>query len=98
MKKQIFLSAILLGAWSLVVSGQTQPASGAVKTENAVQDKTEIKAENLPEPVKKTLAGDDYKGWEISKAYVAKEIYEVELKKGTEAKTVKLDKDGKLVK
>lgn len=98
MKKQIFLSAILLSACSLVASAQTQPASDAVKTENAAQERTEVKAENLPDPIKKTLAGDEYKGWEISKAYVAKEIYEVELKKGTETKTFKFDKEGKLVK
>ncbi len=98
MKKQIFLSAILLGAVSFVAGAQTKPAADGIKTENAIQEKTEIKAESLPEAVKKTLAGDDYKGWEISKAYTAKEGYEVELKKGTETKTIKLDKDGKVIK
>jgi hypothetical protein len=98
MKKHILVSAILLGAASLMAGAQTPPASAAVKTENAAQEKTEIKAEALPEAVKKTLAGDDYKGWEIAKAYVAKEVYEVELKKGTESKTFKFDKEGKAIK
>jgi hypothetical protein len=98
MKKQIFVSAILLGACSLMASAQTQPGTEAAKKENVVQEKTEIKAENLPEAVKKTLAGGDYKDWEISKAYVIKEVYEVELKKATETKTIKLDKDGKWIK
>lgn len=98
MKKQIFLSAILLGACTLVVNAQTQPSTASATTANAIQEKKEIKAADLPETVKKTLAGDDYKGWEVSKAFVANDVYEVELKKGTEAKTFKFDKDGKVIK
>lgn len=97
MKKQIFLSAVLLGACSLVANAQTQPVAQA-KTESAVQEKKEIKSGELPEAVKKTLASDTYKGWDVSKAYVVKDLYEVELKKGTEAKTAKFDKEGKEVK
>ncbi|HTH56011.1 MAG TPA: hypothetical protein VL728_08180 [Cyclobacteriaceae bacterium] len=96
MKKQILISAILFGACTMFVNVQARPSNTAT-IETAIQEKTEVKAADLPDAVKKTLASDDYKGWEIAKAYLAKEIYEVELKKGTETKTVKLDKDGKIV-
>jgi hypothetical protein len=99
MKKHILLSVLMVGACTLMTQAQTQPgADNAVKTENAIQEKMEIKADALPEAVKKTLASDEYKGWEVSKAYDAKGTYEVELKKGAETKTVKFDKDGKVVK
>ncbi len=98
MKKQIFLFAILLGACSLMANAKTQQLANQTKMESPVQEKKDIKAEELPEAVKKTLAGDSYKGWEISKASVAKDVYEVELKKGSETKTAKFDKDGKEVK
>lgn len=98
MKKHILVSAILIGGCSLLVTAQTPPASVAAKTENPAQEKTEIKAESLPEAVKKALTGDDYKGWEITKAYVVKEVYEVELKKGSDTKTFKFDKEGKVIK
>lgn len=99
MKKQILLSVLMAGGCALMSQAQSQTgADNAVKTENVLQEKTEIKADALPEAVKKTLAGDEYKGWEVSKAYEARGTYEVELKKGAETKTVKLDKDGKVVK
>jgi hypothetical protein len=98
MKKQVIFSAILLSVCTFVASAQTQPNAESPKTENVIQEKTEIKPENLPDAVKKTLAGDAYKGWEISKAYVAKEVYEVELKKGADTKTFKFDKEGNSIK
>jgi hypothetical protein len=62
-------------------------------------DKEKIKAEDLPEAVKTTLNGDEYTGWLIQSAYKykSKDHYEVELKKGAETKTIKLDKEGKVV-
>ena len=62
-------------------------------------DKAKIKSEELPEAVKKTLEAQEYRGWLIDAAYHVKstDSYEVELKNGAEAKTVKFDKDGKKV-
>lgn len=60
--------------------------------------KIQIKPEELPEGVKKTLAEDRYKGWEILTAFWVKsksEYYEVTLKKETDNKILKFDKDGK---
>lgn len=68
-----------------------------------IQDeKKPVKVEELPDAVKAALAADDYKDWKAEKAFWVKpasgsEYYEIELKKGEEAKTVKLDKDGKVV-
>lgn len=64
--------------------------------------KTAVKPEELPDAVQKTLAGDDYKGWTVSVAYALKAndgsaYYQVDLKNGEQAKTVKLTADGKLI-
>lgn len=65
-----------------------------------VQDeKVKITENELPEAVKSTLKGEDYKDWSVNAAYHLKNAdqYEVELKKEAETKTVKFDKEGKLV-
>ena len=66
---------------------------------DAQDDKAKIKSEELPEAVKKSLEAQEYRGWLIDAAYHVKstDSYEVELKNGAEAKTVKFDKDGKKV-
>lgn len=97
MKKQIILAAILVGACTLMAQAQSQPANDPGKTATSIQDKKEVKAGELPEAVKKTLASDSYKGWEIAKAYMVKDVYEVELKKGTDNKVAKFNKEGKEV-
>ena len=73
---------------------QDQPAAA-----EAQEDKMKIKSEELPEAVKKSLEAQEYRGWLIDAAYHVKstDSYEVELKNGAEAKTVKFDKDGKKV-
>ena len=73
---------------------QVAPAAAEVQDE-----KMKIKSEELPEAVKKTLEAQEYRGWLIDAAYHIKstDSYEVELKNGAEAKTVKFDKDGKKV-
>ena len=65
-------------------------------------EKKPVKAAELPEAVKTSLTSTDYKGWEISEAFHVKkadgkECYEVTLKSADKTKTVKLDKDGKIV-
>jgi len=75
---------------------QDQVAPAAAE---AQEEKTKIKSEELPEAVKKSLEAQEYRGWLIDAAYHVKstDSYEVELKNGAEAKTVKFDKDGKKV-
>lgn len=65
--------------------------------------KVKIKKEDLPSAVTEKLE-DSYEGWTIVQAYKTnsadnptKDVYEVELKKGTQTQTVKFDKDGNVI-
>ena len=62
--------------------------------------KTPVKAEAIPEAVKATVAGEDYKGWIVSSAFLVNATspyYELVLTKDKETKIVKLDANGKLI-
>lgn len=76
-------------------------AAGATIAVAAAQDnKTAVDPANLPEAIKKTLAGDQYKEWQLVSASLVKgatEYYELQMKKGEETTALKLDKNGKVV-
>jgi hypothetical protein len=106
MKKVIVASAALFFAAITSLSAQTsvKPVDQQEKAvvENVVkidnQERTPVKVEDLPAAVKATLAGEDYKGWIISSAFLVKneaEYYEVSLSREKETKIVKLTRDGK---
>lgn len=66
-------------------------------------EKTALKPEELPEPVKKTLAADEYKGWTVQTAALVKSAtashYEVQVANDKkETKTLKFDNQGALLK
>jgi hypothetical protein len=100
MKKLVF-AMLAFGASVVAVQAQDAPApESATPSTSAVatqDDKVKIKAEELPEAVKKSLEAQEYKGWLINAAYHVKstDSYEVELKNGAETKTFKFDKEGK---
>ncbi|HEX8060677.1 MAG TPA: hypothetical protein VF473_07050 [Cyclobacteriaceae bacterium] len=97
MKKVTILALLFVFAAGIA---NTQAATIATRTGVVKFDeKVKIKKEELPDAVRTALTGNDYKGWEISECYMWKESgnYEVELKNGDQKKTVKLDKDGKVV-
>ena len=99
MKKLMLSLAFLALAGVVTVNANTQQDVTIVRLQD---EKKPVKVEELPDAVKATLAGDDYKEWMAEKAFQVKpatgaEYYEIELKKGEETKTVKLDKDGKPV-
>lgn len=96
-KVMFFLSALVVGVGFANAAATISAKSDVITVTQ--DDKEKIKAEDLPEAVKTTLNGDEYTGWLIQSAhkYKSKDQYEVELKKGAETKTVKLDKDGKVV-
>ncbi len=81
-----------------MVSANTMDAPVAKAVFVNQEEKVKIKPEELPEAVK-TAVKEDYQGWEISQAYkyTLKENFEVELKKETETKTVKFDKEGNVI-
>lgn len=107
MKKVIFL------ALSIIVMTF---ATGSANSWNRVdivavvspdgEEKTEIKATDLPQAVRDILASSDYKGWKSEEnAYLVKkedgtEFYKITLKNPLteETKTIKMDKDGKEIK
>ena len=105
MKKVLIASVALLFAAITNVNAQVKPQAPVDKKEtvttpqtNDQETKTPVKPEALPDPVKTAIAGEDYKGWVASSAFVIKtpvEYYEVVLTKDKETKTVKFAKDGK---
>ena len=100
MKKVMFaLAGLVFGV--VAANAQTaEPSTNAVATEQtAQQDKVKIKAEELPQTVKTSLEGEEYRGWLINAAYHHKtaDTFEVELKNGAETKTIKFDKEGKKI-
>lgn len=75
----------------------TQPGAAA-----AIQDeqKTKLDIGTLPESVKKTLASDTYKDWQVATAWEIKgttTYYVLEMKKGDENMILKLNKEGKQI-
>jgi ribosomal protein L21E len=99
MKKVMIAAAALLSSVAFVKAQNATESDKAVAAPTEVQqgEKVKIKSEELPEAVKKSLEAQEYRGWMISSAYKAGDIYEVELKNGAETKTVKFSKDGKKV-
>jgi len=97
MKKVTILALLFVFAAGIAntQAATIRSSAGVVKFD----EKVKISKDELPDAVKTALKGNDYKGWEISEAYRWKESgnYEVELKNGDQKKTVKLDKDGKVV-
>ena len=100
MKKGIFTVAAFAAGLTFASAQTIAPAQETTKpsTVQAVE-KVKIKPEELPEAIKTTLKGDDYKGWTAYTAYhdTVKNIYEVEIRKGSETKSLKFDADGKKV-
>jgi uncharacterized membrane protein YkoI len=97
--KKVTILALLFVFAAGIANTQAATVSRRAAIVKFDDEKVKIKKEELPEAVRTSLAGQDYKGWEISECYMYKEAgtYEVELKNGGEKKTVKLDKDGKVI-
>lgn len=97
--KKLILSAFALSLVAVTtVNAQASTATAAATVQDS---KTPVKIEDLPEAVKNTLKADEYKESIPTSANLVKEngneYYAIELKKGTETTTLKLDKEGKLV-
>lgn len=104
MKKLILSAAFLAFAGiASVQAGEIQKTTEVVVVlDSTVLDSTKttpVKLEELPEPVKATLASDSYKDWTPTEAFWVqeeggKEYYKVNVKKEEEAGSVKINKDG----
>ena len=99
--KKLIISAFALTLVSFASLEAKQFETSSVVS-NISQEKVAVKPEDLPEPVKSTLASDTYAGWQVTSAFlITKEdnsqFYEISMRKGEESSTVNLDKDGRKV-
>jgi len=102
--KKLIVAAFSLGTLFFSATVTAGNTSNTVISVNVNEDERQaVKAEELPEAIKKTLTGEEYKGYTISEATLVKTAdatshYEVSLAKDKETKLVKIDKDGKILK
>lgn len=102
MKKLMLAVCLLFGGATLVSAQRTDQSTTPSQSQSSQdQDRQQISISQLPDAVTAKLESQDYSGWTIGNAYKKMddaqgkgEIYIVELKKGTETKKVKFDKDG----
>jgi hypothetical protein len=99
MKKIIYVFALVLTGAAVQAQNTPEPAKPATESSQATKedaDKVQIKVEELPEAVKKTLEDQEYKGWLINAAYhdKKKDGYEVQLKNGAETQVIRFSKEG----
>ena len=99
--KRVIIAAIALTATTLTYAqAETTPAANqpAAVAATDVDERTPVKLEDLPDPVKKTLAGADYAAWKPVAAYWIKgektPYYEIEATKGTEKAVIRLNEKG----
>lgn len=110
MKKLIvpaFCLSLIFGSSALVAATQSSEIVNLINDDG----RKAVKPEELPDPVKKTLAGADYKGWTVKEAAwvehsvpgdatATKSYYEVTLikeKESKESKVFKFNADGTAV-
>ena len=104
MKKLMLAASLIFGGAAFANAQAQDQATTPAQTETTQdqdKDRQEVAISELPEAVKTSLESQDFAGWTVGTAYkktdAAKdnmEIYIVELKRGTETKKVKFDKDG----
>jgi hypothetical protein len=100
------MKKIIISAFSLMLILTATVSVAGVNSKSIVavvadDEKTQIKPEELPEPVKKALAADDYKGWAVTSVYQIKgeaTHYEINLSKEKETTVLKFNPEGALVK
>lgn len=95
--KKVIVSAFILAALTTVSYAKNAYAAELIITTD--DGKVAVDVQKLPDPVKATLAGDAYKGWQASNAWTTAaepDIYNVELKKDDKTQVVKVDKNGKV--
>lgn len=98
MKKVMWVVVVSLFSFSaLALAPATAPAVSMEKAVN--EERVKIAFDDLPAAVQTTLGTEPYKGWDVEAVYQNKATghFEVEVKKGTEKKTLTFDKDGKAI-
>lgn len=102
--KRFILSAAVLVVGLASVKASTLKAdmqSVAIVSQTDTAKKTPVKLDALPDPIKTVLSTEVFKTWVPTDAFSvtagATQYYEVDVKKGTETKALKFDKDGKMI-
>lgn len=102
--KKLFLSAAVLALASFsTVKAYTPYHNIAISYQVNDDTRTPVKLEDLPDGVKKVLAGDGFKEWTPTEAFLVKtdkgvEYYDILVKKGEQTGSLKMDKDGNAIK
>lgn len=102
MKKSVLTAAIVALTSVAFVNANELKTNLKANSVVALQDSsstTPVKLEELPEPVKTTLASDAYKAWTPTEAFWVKEesgaeYYQINVVKDEEKGSVKLKADG----
>ena len=102
MKKLIFSAMIFGFAGLATTNANTINLNSDVATVQDSTTRTSVKLEELPEPVKATLASEAYKVWKPTAAFHVKtatgtEYYQINVKKDEEEGSIMLDAQGKPV-
>lgn len=102
--KKVLLSAAIMAITGFTVASANSIHQTTTSVYTVGQDSTqskEVKLEELPAPVKATLAADAYKDWTPASATWVKtkdaEHYAVIVTKGEEKAVLKIDPTGKVV-
>ncbi len=102
MKKIMLSAAILAFAGMATVNAGTVNSKISVATVMQFQDRTPVKAEDLPDAVKEALAGEEYSEWTVKEAFSVRPaegvpFFEISLQKGDENRVVNLNEAGEVV-
>jgi hypothetical protein len=101
MKRIFFVTVLGFCSWGVASAQRIQtPSAIEGQTQQPQTDeKIKISVEELPDAIKNVLENDSYKGWSVEAAQYnkTKDLYEVEVRKGTESKIIKFTKDGNIV-
>ncbi|MFA7472497.1 MAG: hypothetical protein WCY86_06315 [Spirosomataceae bacterium] len=102
MKKLMISMAVAMLTTVGFANATTNVDKNRVTVSSVTQDKVEVKPEELPEAVKATLNGAPYSEWKVEKAYLVPgengtSHFEINVSKGEETSTIKLDNEGKVI-
>ena len=103
MKRFILSAAVLVAGFASVKANalNSNIQTVAVVSQADTAKKTPIKLDALPDPIKSVLGTEVFKTWVPTDAFTVTagtaQYYEVDVKKGTETKALKFDKDGKII-
>lgn len=101
--KKVILSVATLTLFTAASFAQDAAVAIATPVAEATaqgEDKKKVEESALPEAIKKTLSSDQYKEWKLVSAWHVtgkQEYYLLDMKKGDENTTLKMNKEGQVI-